>query len=483
MFVYAKYIMIFVMFVCSIQISPAQSNSGDLPSLINNESANDKQGGSDADMEALLKQKMFVKVFTSKDKIFVGEPIMATYKFYVASNINDRPTVTRQPEFTGCSVKELNFDQGPEYENMNNETYAVYTIRKVQLTPLEEGSFSLGKAYVNNAVEIFNPDDVMVTKKLNITVSNNDVTVDVSRLPGKNKPENFYGIIGTFNITAAAAKNEIPVGENGHLLITIKGAGNIDAITQPEIAWPHNIAHFDGKDSQHVNQDNFPISGDRVFDIPFIGKDEGSIAIPPVKFSYFNIALKKYETVTTDSIPVMFTKALPHNDEFNEVVNYDITNRKYLWIVAGIACVVALVGFISYKRNKRNSLKTKPVVTATEVPVFTPPPPAITVKYKTDFSRHLNELQNTTGNKAFFTKAKNLLTKAVAEKLDSAQYSEQVLMKELIQKTCNAPVCKKAAALYEVINVNLYAPFETPADLDFYFTEIKQVVEELQHEV
>ncbi len=56
-------------------------------------------------------------------------------------------------------------------------------------------------------------------------------------------------------------------------------------------------------------------------------------------------------------------------------------------------------------------------------------------------------------------------------------------MKELIQKTCDAPVCKKAAALYEAINVNLYAPFETPADLDFYFTEIKQVVEELQHEV
>ncbi len=389
MFGYAKYIMVFVMFVCSIQISLAQSNAGSLPSLIKNEQANNKQGGGDADMEAALKQKMFVKVFTSKDKIFVGEPIMATYKFYVANNIDDRPTVTRQPEFTGCSVKELSFNQGPEYESINNQSYAVYTIRKVQLTPLEDGSFSLGKAYVNNAVEIFNPDDVMVTKKFDITESNNDVTVAVSNLPEKNKPENFYGIIGTFNITAAAAKNKIPVGENGHLLITIKGAGNFDAIIQPEIVWPHNIAHFDGKDSQHVNQDNFPISGDRVFDIPFIGRDEGSIAIPPVKFSYFNTALKKYETVATDSINVTFTKALSHNDEFNEVVNYDITNRKYLWIVAGIACVVALVGFSSYKRNKKNSLKTKPVVTATEAPVFTPPPPAITVKYKTDFSRHL----------------------------------------------------------------------------------------------
>jgi hypothetical protein len=55
---------------------------------------------------------MFVKVFTSKHKIFVGEPVMATYQFYVDISLNDRPTVTKQPEFIGWSVKELNFEQG-----------------------------------------------------------------------------------------------------------------------------------------------------------------------------------------------------------------------------------------------------------------------------------------------------------------------------------------------------------------------------------
>ncbi len=481
MFARVKHMWVLMLCVCSIQISFAQPNSGNLPSLINDASTNKKQGDNEA-REALLKQKMFVKVFTSGNKIFVGEPLMATYKFYVASNINDRPTVTKQPEFTGCSVKELSFDQGPEYENINNEVYAVYTIRRVQLTPLQEGSLSLGKAYVNNAVEVYNPDDVMVTRKFDINVGNDDVSVTVNSLPGKNKPADFYGITGTFNISAAVAKNKIPVGENGHLLVTIKGAGNIDAIVQPGIRWPHNIEHFDGKDSQHVNQDNFPVSGDRIFDIPFIGKDEGSVAIPPIKFSYFNTALKKYETVTTDSIPLTFTKALLRNDKLNEVVNYDITNRKYLWIVAGIAFIVAFVGFISYKRNKKHKLGTQPVVTKTEPPAFTPPTPAYTIKYKTDFSRYLSELKSTTDNKVFFTTAKSLLIKAVAEKLDSTQYSEQVLMQELIQKNCDAPVCHKAAALYEAINLNLYAPFETTADLGFYFEEIKQVVEALQHE-
>ena len=60
------------------------------------------------------------------------------------------------------------------------------------------------------------------------------------------------------------------------MIITIKGAGNFDAINKPEILWPSNTDHFDGNDSQHVDQNNFPISGDRVFDIPFIGKKEGN---------------------------------------------------------------------------------------------------------------------------------------------------------------------------------------------------------------
>ena len=477
----AKPILFFVLFACCVYVAVAQPNSGSLPSLFSSKST-DTKSDSDTDIEQTLKQKMFVKVFTNKNKVFVGEPVMATYKFYVASNINDRPTVTKQPEFSGCSVKELDFEQGPQFERINNESYSVYTIRKVQLTPLQEGGLSLGKAYVNNAVELYNPDDPFVTKKFNITVGNADAAIEVSNLPQKNKPEDFYGITGTFSIVAAAADSKIPVGENGHLIVTIKGAGNLDAINEPEITWPRHTEHFEGKDSQHVNENNFPVSGDRVFDIPFIGKKEGIFKIAPIQFSFFNTASKNYQTITTDSIAITFTKPPLQKYEFTNVVNYDITNRKYLWIVPAIAATVALVGFISYRRNKMHALKTAPATSVTAAPVFAQPQPVFNVKYRTDFSRHLNELESITDNKQFYTKAKDLLTKAVAERLDSAQYSEQVLITELKQRTYNAPVCNKVAALYEAFNLNIYAPFETEADLAFYFGELKNVVETLQEE-
>jgi hypothetical protein len=69
--------------------------------------------------------------------------------------------------------------------------YAVYTLRKVQLTPLQQGMLSLGKAFVNNLIEVLNPENPFEPKKYNITVSNAEESVEVNPLPEKNKPKIF----------------------------------------------------------------------------------------------------------------------------------------------------------------------------------------------------------------------------------------------------------------------------------------------------
>ena len=467
---------LFAIFFCCAVLQ-AQQGSSVLPSLINAEPKNNDDSISDVDM---LKKKLFIKIITSKNSVFVGEPVMVTYKFYASMLINDQPSVQKQPEFTGCSVKELDFDQGPDFENINNESYAIYTIRKVQLTPLQPGLLSMGKASVNNYIQLPNANDPFNTKKYSITIVNDEADIEAKELPQKNKPADFYGIAGVFTITSSLKTNEVPVGESGHLIIAIKGSGNFDAIVKPDVKWPADIEHFDGNDSQHINQHNFPVSGERIFDIPFIGRQEGSINIAPVRFSFFNTMSERYETISTDSMQLTFSKPVDRKEEFNEAADYDVTNRKYLWIVPAIALTVALIGLISYKRNARNAAKNLPATSSTSPPVFITPQPALRIRYRTDFSRYLAELEGINTNKEFFIKAKDILTKAVAERIDSMQHSEQVLLEELKQRTYNAPVCNKVAALYEAFNLNLYAPFETTADLQFYHNELKQVVEELQ---
>jgi len=443
-----------------------------LPSLIISKQ-NKKDSSS---IENILKHSMFVKVFISKTKIFVGEPVMALYKFY--TSVNGQAVVLKQPEFTGCSVKELNFGDASGTETINGETYTVYIVRKVQLTPVQPGMLNIGAATVINHVEIPDTQD-FISDKYDITSSNTPTSVDVLSLPEKDKPENFYGITGMFDITASVEQNKLPVDENDHLIITIQGAGNLDAINKPEIIWPAGTEHFDGNDSQHIDQNNFPISGNRIFDIPFIGKKEGRIKIPPISFSYFNTASKSYQTIKTDSIPITFTRALTKNKEYTGVVNYDISNRKYLWIVGAIAITVALVGFISYRKGKIQLQKKLAMQSSvTPVPVFEP---VVQFKYKTDFARYWNDLQSLTEQKLFFAKAKELLLRAVSEKTDSHHHSESFLIAELKQKA-SASLCKKTFLLLELCDEKMYAPFETETDLHYYFYEVKETIEELQAE-
>lgn len=466
-----------IVFYCSV-IQAQQGNSV-LPSLINTGESGREDSISDINM---LKKKMFVKVITSKHSVYVGEPVLVTYKFYVSTRLNDQPTVDKQPEFTGCSVKQLDFDQGPAFEIINNEPYAIYTIRKVQLTPLQPGLLSLGKAIVNNVVVVTDSKNAYSTKKHSLAIANDELNVEVKDLPPIIKPEDFYGITGFFTIKAFIKNPKVPMGESGHLIIAIKGSGNFDAIVKPEVSWPANIEHFDGTDSQHIDQGSFPATGERVFDIPFIGTKEEVLNIAPIRFSFFNTRSEQYETISTDSVRVIFTKSIPGNNKINEAVN-DVTNRKYLWIVPAMAFVVACIGFISYKKNKKTEAKKAPATNTTVAPVFTAPQTTFRVKYRTDFSQYLAELESISTNKAFFTKAKDILIKVVAERVDStAQYAEQVLLEELKQRTYNAPVCNKVASLLQAFNVNLYAPFETEADLRFYYSNLREVVETLQAE-
>lgn len=437
------------------------------PQSINRDSIN---------VENIIKRSMFVKVSVSKNKIFVGEPVMVLYKFY--TSVNGQAVVLKQPEFSGCSVNELNFEDEPLTENINNETYTTYVIRKVQLTPVQPGTLSIGAATVTNHVEV-QGSDAFITDKYDISVSNPATSVDVIALPEKNKPDSFYGITGSFSITAAAAESKIAVNENDHLIITIKGSGNLDAVNKPSVAWPSGTEHFDGNDSQHVDQNSFPISGDRVFDIPFIGKKEGEITIPPVSFSYFNTALKNYETLRTDSIAVTFTKALSKKGNYINIVTYDISNRRYLWIIPAIAVTVALIGFIGYKRNKKQQQKNVEMQpSVTPVPVFEP---AVKFKFKTDFSRHWNELQGLTDVKLFFTKAKELLVRAVLEKTESESTSEAILLAGL-KTQINSTLFQKTFSLLDLCNEKMYAPFETETDLQVYFNEVKATIEQLQAE-
>src|SRR5690606_2067348 len=90
----------------------------------------------DEDPQEKIKSNMHLVLELSKKNVFVGEPVIATYKLY--SRLKGNSRLVKNPSFKGFSVVDL---QLPTETNSYKTTrdgkeYTVYEVRKVKLFPL-----------------------------------------------------------------------------------------------------------------------------------------------------------------------------------------------------------------------------------------------------------------------------------------------------------------------------------------------------------
>ena len=86
-------------------------------------------------------KNLFLKLDVNKKSCYVGEPVVATYKLY--TRLPSETTITDAPSFNGFSVNDLDVNNNATQEKYNGRMYNVYTIRKVELYPLQPGNITL----------------------------------------------------------------------------------------------------------------------------------------------------------------------------------------------------------------------------------------------------------------------------------------------------------------------------------------------------
>lgn len=465
--------------LCATLYSEAQ-----LPSLINDDMPEERtkagntvlQPGENA--QDKIRSQIFIKTSISKNTCFVGEPILVVYQLYRALYCQSK--IVKEPFFNGCSLVEMTTDE-PEYmEKENGKVYRVSLVRKVQLTPLQEGELLIPPAIVSNEVGFTSTENPYRMQNYTASVSSRTDSVHVKALP-PNKPADYSGIAGRFTIAAKVDSTTIPQGENDLLKITISGEGNINAIAAPHIVWPKGIEHFEGSDSQHINKMNFPVRGDKTFIIPFIGTQQGKKIIPELRFTFFNTTTQQFETVTTQPITINVVKAVPANKKDIHIVTEDVSNKKYLWFVPGIAIVVISVWLISNKKKETSAQHAKRENTGkqdtsiqeaseqvkdrkdggkqdTRVKDISKQEVKVqeVVPEKPDFKLLLLALSEAEDNYKFFTNAKTLLTAVLQHTLAATEQEEKSVL--LLLENKNEALATEAKNIYATCNQYLYSP-------------------------
>lgn len=444
-----------------------------------------------------IKQNMFIKVSPSKSVCYVGEPVLVTYELFTA--LGSTSKISKQPAFNGVGVVDFTQNPTPSDVTVNGKRFKSYVLRKVQLTPLQAGSIDLGQAEVSCTVPFSSIQDPYHPQDYTTSITNKRTVITAKELPEGGRPADFSGAIGQFSITVKPEQVSSPVGENNMLHIRISGTGNLQSAVLPPIGWPKGLEHYDGTDSQQVDKNGFPPLVLKSFDIPVVGTQEGSVAIPSVSFSYFDPQAETYKTIHSVPTSILFTKALPKKFVDNNNFADSIAIRRFFWIpVAAVLLIFFIVIWISFSKKKKRKVRMAavpskeldsdseqaPMEPAPQPSAATAPqednsrfaPQAAAKAAPTDFHAALLEIELENDNWQFFNLSKALLTQYLQERLGSTEASGNELIARLRPKgNTESRLADSCQNTFQKIDQYLYSPIANGQDRLAVSDELRKI--------
>ncbi len=259
-------------------------------------------------------EDLYLEASVNKKKAYVNEQITLSLKFYQAVNTLRNPDYT-PPTLTGFWVEDLP-PQKQYYETRNQRRFAV-TELKVALFPTSPGKKTIGpaalKCLVENSKSLLNKDpfdifDPGLLSQLRQPeekiLKSNPLEVEILPLPESNKPSNFSGAVGRFNLKAALDKKQTEVNQPLTLKVTLSGVGNIKSVNEPSLPQLTDFRIYNSGTSEKVSKDNYLVQGSKTFEEILIPKTAGKFKLPPVEFSYFDLSSRSYKTSKSDPLEI-----------------------------------------------------------------------------------------------------------------------------------------------------------------------------------
>ncbi len=256
---------------------------------------------------------IFIRAQVDNKTPFQGEQVIVTFKLFTRLDITNY-NIERLPSFQGFWSENIS-DQQARVSNevIDGVNYRVAEIRRVAVFPQRSGTLSIDPMTVEMGVRVRRPAEQrrgsMIDEFFGRSpfdsfqtivhrVNSNTVSIDVKPLPLENRPANFTGLVGNFNLEAHLQPKELEVNDAANLVTVISGKGNMSMVEEPVSNFPPTLDVFDPRMDDAVRKDHKGISGSRTFDYLIIPRSGGTITIPEFGFSFFDPEQGRYITRT-----------------------------------------------------------------------------------------------------------------------------------------------------------------------------------------
>jgi len=254
---------------------------------------------------------LFITSRVSTTNPFVGQEVIYIWRFYRRVRIGD---ARLEPlEFQGFLVEDLG--EVREYQTtVNGVEYLVSEIRKA-LFPQEVGSLVIPASRLTCEALIRDSrrrrslmDDFFSSSPTETKVlRSSQIDVEVRPLPPP--PAGFSGLVGSFTIDASMSKQQVTVGESATLRLTVSGSGNVQLISEPELADLPAFKIYGDQPERSINRNGRSLSGSRSFSKALVPLEPGNWIIPPVSVRYFDPETATFKAAVTAEIPLFVAPA------------------------------------------------------------------------------------------------------------------------------------------------------------------------------
>lgn len=248
-------------------------------------------GGTAAQGSAGMMDDLELIIEVSKQRVVVGEPIVASFKIYNRYNGLD----VRSYELPKCDGfwKEEVKQPDPNWEPkvVRGRRYNVANLRTVVLFPQKTGKL---------VIDGFEMEGYIRTSFFsgqNVTGKATPITIQVDPLPAP-RPAGNLGAFPHLSVDMNVSTEQGTANQAFTVDLKFSGQGNLKFLREPDLNWPADFEVFDPevKDALAINANGE--TGSRTFSYVVIPRAPGTFQMPGFDGQYFNVRQRSYEAIS-----------------------------------------------------------------------------------------------------------------------------------------------------------------------------------------
>ena len=232
--------------------------------------------------------------YIEPDTVYVGQ--QATYEVGVFIDDQLRLRLRRNPEFVPPEPQGmLTYDlpaptRTPGTRHVGGRTYEVHVFDRA-LFPLTPGRYEIPQAQLAYSLPL---SLSFFSREEGHTLYAESLAVVAVAPPEAGRPPGYAGAVGDLRVDERLDPAQARVGNPVLLTVRVEGRGDVKLFPRPNLDVPWGSA-VPAQERVRLDSASESVRGEKEFDWLVTPRDSGTVALPPVRYPYFNPYTERYD--------------------------------------------------------------------------------------------------------------------------------------------------------------------------------------------